>query len=81
MRTVGLYSTDTRIYYVDPTFTVVNDINNGGGPIIVKRTLGDPTQEELQTASGILKQLNMYPIGASSHRSDGLWYHQIEERR
>lgn len=77
MKTVGLFDTDTRIYYVDIDFVVVNNPYNGGKPVIVMRHLGVPNPRRILQ---VLKEVNMELVGQPFVRDDGLWCHEVKER-
>lgn len=77
--TVGLFPQDTRLYYVDLDFAVINNPYNGGKPVILMRHRGVPSKTQWQAINKILRQLHMRLVGKSEFREDGLWYHEVKE--
>lgn len=77
MTTVGLYDEDTRIYYMDERFVVLDPPGMHNTPLLIKRTIGKPTHKEVLD---ILRKVKMHPIGEGSFRSDGLWCQFLKEK-
>lgn len=72
---VGLFNQDTRIYYVDKEYVVIDNPTDNFAPTIVHRTEGDPNPERVKT---ILALLGMMLDGEAFSRSDGLWCHKLK---
>ncbi len=76
MGTVGLFERDTFLHYIDYEFVVLNNPYNGGKPVIVMRTLGNPNLDKVKE---VLRKIHFELVGEPSRRSDGLWYQEVKE--
>jgi len=75
MVSVGLFSSDSRLYYVDKNYAVMDNPCDNFSPTIVRRLAGEPEAKEV---AKILATLNMVLDGESFYRGDGLWCNKIK---
>lgn len=76
MVSVGLFALDSRIYYLDADYAVLDNPYDGCCPTIVKRTHGTFDTKEVKR---ILSELKLELDGDSFHRSDGLICNKLKE--
>ncbi len=74
-KTVGLYTEDTRLYYIDKDFVVLDDPI--GVPTLIKRTPGDPTRMQV---TEVLKAAKMEVVAYAYHSQEGLWYQHLKAK-
>lgn len=75
MAMAGLFDRDSRLYYVDKTYAVMDNPYDSFNPTIVMRVHGEPNSAEMLK---ILSILNMTFDGDPFYRSDGLWCSKLK---
>lgn len=79
MKTVGLFSQDTRIYFVNDKLVIMKHPHNGG-VLLCKRQPGEPTKDDWTEIAKALLTTNMKAKGEAYIREDGLWCCSVERR-
>jgi len=80
VKTVGLFNEDSRIYFIDDNY-IIMDNPYDGGTVLCKRLPGEPAGEDWKAMAKALLTANMRAKGNAYIREDGLWCCLVEERR
>lgn len=83
VKTVGLNTKDTLLYFVNNIFVVMDDpeIDYRSPVVILRNHPGYPTEDEKREIKEGLKRIGMKLVGGSTFRKDGLWIHPVQNVR
>jgi hypothetical protein len=77
--TVGLFNKDSRIYFVNSHYVIMENPYNGRIPTLVKRIVGAPDEEDWLEINKALALVDMKLVGKPYTREDNLWCHEVKE--